>query len=97
MPEATNDTDVDGDGDKIDITHTTKSQSNTNEENASNKDIIQNKQEGKINENTKGTNNSCKSNLGQQLSNKKDSKNRQRMKNTKSQKLEIKQRRDRKS
>ena len=45
-----------------------------NEENASNKDIIQNKQEGKINENTKGTNNSCKSNVGQQLSNKKDSK-----------------------
>ena len=72
MPEATSDTDVDDDGDKIDITHITKSQSNTNEDSTNNEDIIQNKQEGKINENTKGTKNSGESELGQQLSNKKD-------------------------
>ena len=55
----------------FDITHITKSQSNTNEDSTNNEDIIQNKQEGKINENTKGTNNSGESKLGQQLSNKK--------------------------
>ena len=68
MPAATSDMDVDDDGDKIDITHITKSQSNTNGEIAKkNEEVIQNKQEGKINENTKGTNSSGESKLGQQL------------------------------